>query len=395
MGTSSFHPWWNGEAKHLSTLGNKVWVHAMGAPLRCGPKRSIIELGLVALAQHGPDKRQGQGVLIDSRVSLGWALRMVLAGGLTANHWVSLPSKRKKKVQAGNFWTGLLSFILVSESDGRRRQKTCVREKTERKRKGRWQPCTNMMQKSHRGASVLSLESRQNVKNRRRKNRNNIPALELIVRSFRWDEHRWGESRGLAYRSRQSHQEEGYQAFFIHISFSQLFSVLYFLKESLNGEKPQSERARESVLHRVSDVDVGLSSLVFSPLQTPAVVLTGNDGELMPLVAACWRDRLSPHLHPHWIKPAHDAWGQRTAAADLPSPSEPTSWKAPPALLKSQPAQGASSCRRATRITQRDDWTSSCWGARLTLLPIFEISLQHHAETVKWCGLTSFFWWGT
>lgn len=27
--------------------------------------------GLVALAQPGPDKRQGQGVLIDSRVSLG------------------------------------------------------------------------------------------------------------------------------------------------------------------------------------------------------------------------------------------------------------------------------------------------------------------------------------
>lgn len=94
MGTSSFHPWWNGKAKHLSALGNKVWSRAMWASLRCGPKRSIREPGLVALAQSGPDKRQGQGVLIDSWVSLGWALRIVLAGGLTANHWVSTQSKK-------------------------------------------------------------------------------------------------------------------------------------------------------------------------------------------------------------------------------------------------------------------------------------------------------------
>lgn len=92
--------------------------------------------------------------------------------------------------------------------------------------------------------------------------------------------------------------------------------------------------ATESLLHLVCQMLTSASRLVFSPLQSPAV-LTGNDGELTPLGAACWRDRLSPHLHPHWIKPAHDAWGERTAAADLPSLSDPTSRKAPPTLLKS------------------------------------------------------------
>lgn len=105
---------------------------------------------------------------------------------------------------------------------------------------------------------------------------------------------------------------------------------------------PWSWSARESLVRHVCQMFTLASRFVLSPLHTTC----SPDGERRcagarqkSATTGSWCHSELPggvslHLHPHRIKLAHDAWGKRAAAADLPSLSEPTSREAPSALLK-------------------------------------------------------------
>lgn len=142
--------------------------------------------------------------------------------------------------------------------------------------------------------------------------------------------------------------------------------------------RPRGPGAWESLLHHVCQMFMSASRLVFSPLQTPAV-LTGNGG-----VRALDRKRRrrgadatrSCPVAPHCTS-IHAGLSRRMmpeARGLLPliyRPCQSQRLGRPRLPCWSPPAEGTSSSHRATRITQRDDWTPSCWGTRLSPLLFF------------------------